>query len=302
MSELILKDKVTILVCTCDSYEDLWLPFFKLLDKYWKDNDLTIVLNTETKTYAYRNLNIVSYPQTRKETYGERIIRNIQHIETKYTLLLLDDFFLRRNVDTIALSNYIEIMNSDDKVDVIYFTKQILGQVEEYSIEGLMKLKKYAMYRLNMQAGLWRTDRLLELWKPIDNPWKWEIFANYMTFDSNEVFLEIDDEDKSPFFYGYNKDGMGVFRGKWVYEDVKPLFDENDIDIDYQARGIYNKEEKVNYFGNKLDLLKYMIIRMPLKYIVSFVFFYARKNIHNAIKKNKITETHCEYLIRKNEL
>lgn len=292
-----LEKEITLLVCTCDAYEDLWYPFFKMLNKYWNNCTLNIILNTETKTYNYEKLRIKSFPQNDNETYGERMIRNLKHIDTKYTLLLLDDFFLRRNVDTEKLEKYLQIMEGDEAIDVIYFTKQILNQSFPSEHEGLEELKKYAMYRLNMQAGLWRTDRLLNFWKPIDNPWKWEIFANYTTFDSAEKFLQVEEDEESPFYYGYNPDGMGVFRGKWVYDDVAPLFKENDIEIDYSIRGIYEKKTEKQYFSDKWDLLKYMLRRMPIKYVMGFLWFYTKKTIIMKIGKSPRCMTHCEYLI-----
>lgn len=297
MNNIKIENEITLLVCTCDAYEDLWYPFFKMLNKYWAGCKLNIILNTETKTYEYEKLNIKSFPQNKSETYGERMIRNLKHIGTKYTLLLLDDFFLRRNVDTEKLEKYLQIMEEDEKIDVIYFTKQILNQSFPSEHEGLEELKKHAMYRLNMQAGLWRTDRLLNLWKPIDNPWKWEIFANYTTFDSAEKFLQVEEDEESPFYYGYNPEGMGVFRGKWVYDDVAPLFKDNDIEIDYSIRGIYEKKTEKQYFNDKWDLLKYMLRRMPLKYVVGFICFYTKKTIALKIGKAPRYMSHCEYLI-----
>ena len=37
---------------------------------------------------------------------------------------------------------------------------------------------------------------------------------------------------------------MGVFRGKWVIDDVKPLFEEHGINIDYSIRGEYQEVKK----------------------------------------------------------
>ena len=36
---------------------------------------------------------------------------------------------------------------------------------------------------------------------------------------------------------------MGVFRGKWVMDDVQPLFEKEGIIVDFSKRGIYIKEE-----------------------------------------------------------
>ena len=50
-SGLSKKDDITILVNSCDLYEDAWYPFFKLLQIQWKDCPYDVVLHTETKVY-----------------------------------------------------------------------------------------------------------------------------------------------------------------------------------------------------------------------------------------------------------
>ena len=55
-----MNREFSILINTTDSFSDCWEPFFKLFCKYWPDYDGKIYLNTETKTFNYKNLNIIS--------------------------------------------------------------------------------------------------------------------------------------------------------------------------------------------------------------------------------------------------
>ena len=41
--------RCALLLCTCDAYEDLWDPFFQLVNIYWKDIPYNIYINTENK-------------------------------------------------------------------------------------------------------------------------------------------------------------------------------------------------------------------------------------------------------------
>ena len=45
------RNDITILVNSCDLYEDAWYPFFYLLRKHWPACNYNTVLNTETKQY-----------------------------------------------------------------------------------------------------------------------------------------------------------------------------------------------------------------------------------------------------------
>lgn len=43
--------KCSLLINTCDNYEDTWIPFFSLLSNYWGECPYSIYLNTEEKIY-----------------------------------------------------------------------------------------------------------------------------------------------------------------------------------------------------------------------------------------------------------
>jgi len=49
-------EKCTILVNSCDKYEDAWYPLFKIMKAEWKDRKWPIVLNTESKTFDYEDM------------------------------------------------------------------------------------------------------------------------------------------------------------------------------------------------------------------------------------------------------
>ncbi len=293
-----LKEKLTILVCTCDSYEDLWYPFFYLLDFYWPNLDCKIILNTETKSYSYKNLKIESY-SFGPDLYGQRLLNHIKEVETPYLLLLLDDFFLRRPVDTEQLSKMIDFMDSDSEIAAMYCQESKYVE-EKDSFSSFFRMNRYSPYKLNMQAAIWRISSLLNYWRPKDNPWIWEVFVNYLTFDNKEKFYCLKDLNSSPIFYGYNPDGMGVFRGKWVIEDVKPLFDEHGLIIDYSKRGIYKKETALSRFP-VFKTMSYVFHRIPFRY----AFMYSIFKIGNYLsvlcgfKKRSACKNYDEYLADK---
>ena len=110
-----MDDLLTILVCSSDNYDDLWFPFFKLLNHYWSDNNCEIILNTESKNYQFQNLRI-KYIERGKvfEYYGERMLFHLDFIKTKYTLLLLDDFFIRREVDRKEIGKILSWLEDND--------------------------------------------------------------------------------------------------------------------------------------------------------------------------------------------
>lgn len=291
-----LRDRLTILVCTCDSYEDLWFPFFKLLKLYWPDLDCRIILNTETKTYNYEGLDIKSYGLG-STSYGQRMLNHLNLVETPYVLILLDDFFIRKTIDTASVVRMLDFMDSNEEVAAMYCnaTKYVNGT---NPLKPFYKMNQYAPYKLNMQAAIWRKENLKKYWIPEDNPWRWEIFVNFLTFKNTDVFYSLKDLKETPVDYGYKEDGMGVFRGKWVVEDVKPVFDKHNIVIDFAKRGIYKKEEAVARLPF-FSTLRYVYWRLPFIDATLFYLFAFIKRFRRKFNKNTRALSYVDYLAEK---
>lgn len=239
----------TVLVCSCDSYEDTWEPFFKLFYKYWTDCSLEILLNTESKTYCYEGLHIRCLQKYKEKNvpYGKRMIAHIKEIHTPFTLVLMDDFFIRDYVNEKKLDEVIEWMKNDSKAVVFNF-QSIKDELNKPSkkYKGYSIRPIYGEYKFNFQAAIWRTDYLLKSWRKHETPWEWETVANFRSFDKKYDFYVLQNDADTPIDYGFRNSGMGIFRGKWVRDSVVQLFEENNINIDYSKRGFYENKDKNN--------------------------------------------------------
>lgn len=250
-----LQDKLTILVCSCDKYEDLWTPFFTLLKKYWDTDGIKIILNTETKGFSFDGLDIQCVHTEKAMSYGARMLNALSHIRTKYVLALLDDFFIRSTVDNARLEQIINWMEADS--DIVYFNCDINKTYIDWEVDkypGFRRIPPGNDYILSMQAAIWRTNQLKKHWRPDVTPWEWELLCNVLPSKRADLkYYCVTDLKYSFIDYGYNPDGMGVFRGKWVIEDVKPLFEREGIMVDYTKRGIYNASEPHQIISNAED-------------------------------------------------
>ena len=238
-----LKEKCTILICSCDNYSDLWDPFFKLFDFYWSDCPVDIVLNTESKAYHYNNLDIHCfsfYNEGKNIDYGKRMKEHLRKIKTPYVLILMDDFFFRKNVKTDEIEKVVNWLDNDSKAVVF----NLFPLKDEYNqpskkYPGYDLRPVYGNYKFNFQPSVWRTDYLLKSWKNTDTPWSWELYGNMRSFSPKYNFYVISNETDCPFDYGYRYEGMGVYHGKWVVDTVDDLFKKHGINIDYSVRGVY---------------------------------------------------------------
>ena len=248
-----MQDKLTILVNSCDGYSDLWDIFFKLLKKYWPDCNCRIILNTESKEYVYDGVEIDCfkfYKNGQKIPYGERILRHLNEISTEYTLMLMDDFFLRDYVNMEKIEQCLRWMDENEKIVAFHFTPlPDENNIPSLKYEGFEKRSDYADFKLCFLPAIWRTKKLLSYWRSHENPWHWEMIGNIRTVCNKEdEFYNICQKEPLIIDYGNSYDRCwGVVQGKWVKTNVETLFEENEIFVDYSIRGIFTEADRSNF-------------------------------------------------------
>ena len=291
-------NKYTIIVNSCDDYEDLWFPFFKLFKKYWDPENVKILLNTESKNYSFEGLDITCVHAKRKnETYAQRFLNVLKYVETPYVLIMLDDFFIREKVDQDQICNIIEWMENDKTI--AYFncdSTPLYKKCEESQYKGFIMIPKGNEYTLNLQVAIWRKDLLKSFWKNKASPWEWELYVNLIAASSEKYHFYCSSKEGNGFIdYGYNPQGMGVFRGKWVKNDVVPLFEKEKINVDFSKRGFFNGDNSLdktlknydNRMGRRNSIKKYfynqfdIIHRCLPKYFLSYVFYVLKQVMQN---------------------
>lgn len=235
--------KYSILINTTDSFEDCWIPFFTLFKKYWPDYTGKIYLNTETKSFSFPGLNIISIRNNKqtpdiKITWSECLIRALESIETEVVLYMQEDYFLKDFVKNEIVNKYVQLMNEHTDIHCIHLTDQAVIAENEPSIyENLHPVIKKQRYRISCQAALWRKDILYSYLRPYEDAWQFEefgskraIFLNNNFFAVNKNWIKINQFEIIPYIF------TGIVQGRW-YEEVVPLFAKEDISVNYSIRG-----------------------------------------------------------------
>jgi hypothetical protein len=239
------QQNFTMLYCSCDKYEDAWEPFFRLLRIQWPEFDAPVLLNTESKSYAFPGLDIRTlslYPSGEAVTWGRRMVDHLQRIDTEYVLLMLDDFFLCRKVDDARFRRCLQWLAQDPDAAVFSFYK-VPGKNEPAPrYPGFVRRPQHGAYRFNCQASLWRTKDLLAFINSEESPWAWEVAGNYRSWRLRRSFYAAD--PACPLIFDYYGDGdwSGIMRGRWYTRYVGPLFARYGIDVDFTKRGTIGEE------------------------------------------------------------
>jgi hypothetical protein len=229
------NNKITILLNTCDAYSDVLKLFFAALNEYWPNNYYNIVINSEKNIYDEYNA-ITHTCSLNSCTWGKRLKSTLQSIETEYVLMLFDDFILEdfvRVEDIISAEN---LLSTNKEISVVYLMHTKLPLKEPDDQNQFIELLSKCDFRLNSFPGLWRREHLMSYTGINDNPWAWELFGSYRTFQDSRPFYSLNPKFSNIFPYN-NEKGGAIYRGKWVREIVEHKISKYSLDINTSIRG-----------------------------------------------------------------
>lgn len=234
-------NNIAILVNSCDAYSDIWPYFFRLLAVNWNNiNDYNIYLNTESINVFDFGLPVTiinTKQQSGEDKWGKRLVNSLSQIKEEYVVMLMDDFFLRSQLNDQILLNCIKYFENDSKIAVYYLINIFKHVLPKSSYEKFGEIPKNTNYRLNSAPALWRRSKLQKYIKDTDNPWAWEYFGTCRTNHSDDLFYCV--EESTPI-YDY---AHAIYRGKWLEKDINPLISKFDLDIDTTKRGAIKEGE-----------------------------------------------------------
>lgn len=212
----------SILVLSCDSYKDVWKPFFLLKDKYWS--------NCQYKTYIATEIEDCEYCEAIKineNIWSNRIRKTLEQIPTDYVIICCEDMFIRDYVN----QDIIKYTLKQFKDNIATFNFELCYENFKSDIWGYKLKEENSRWKNSCQFGLWNRKKLIENLNCEMNPWEWEelIVKDGYKYYINAGIPIID--------YGYSKCWFGLCKGKWTQNAVDLMKKEN-IEIDFEKRGI----------------------------------------------------------------
>lgn len=253
------KDEVTILVNSCDLYEDTWYPFFKLLHLQWPDCPYRVMLNTETKKYNCPFMKVETINSDKDLSWTARLKHALNSIDSEFILFFLEDFFLLEPVKTEVFNKALNIIKENEDVGLIHFppTEKEMPKPKN-DLENCfyeLPVRKRTL-RTRVAVSLFRKDYFLKLLYGDENPWQYEreshirsMFAGYKIIRQNYSLY--------PPAFTYCLDhsiGIGVTSRKWL-KNNKPFFESMGIyDVNYERLGIMTDEVKEKLQKEQSDI------------------------------------------------
>lgn len=270
----------SILINTCDKFEDCWNPFFKLWSIYWKDCTGKIYLNTEYKDYSYPELDITpvkgceknAIPRNKRATWSQCLKWALEAIDTDVVLYMQEDYFLKDIVKNELVEQYVQLMDEHPEIGCIHLTDQAVSSCGKSEFEYLNKVAFKQHYRVSCQTALWRKQELLDILREYESAWEFEEFGSqrsgimqhdYYVVDNN--WVKLNQFEIIPYVF------TGIIQGRWK-EEVVPLFEKHHLEIDFSQRGYHESapqkklKARIKYRLNKIPkIIKNKIELINLK-------------------------------------
>lgn len=273
----------SIIINTCDKFEDCWDPFFQLWSTYWKDCQGKIYLNTEYKDYYYRGLDIVTTQVCKKNnvqhdkraTWSQCLKWALEQIDTDIVLYMQEDYFLKDNVKNEIVEKYVQLMTDNENIKCIHLTDQAVFASGKSKFTHLSNVEYKQRYRVSCQAALWRKEELLILIRESEDAWQFEEFGSmrssimkhdYYVVDSN--YVKLNQFEIIPYVF------TGIIQGRW-YEETIPLFEKHNILIDFGIRGFV----KDGVSKPLIKRIKYRFVKIKKIIINRFDLYKLKKQI-----------------------
>lgn len=236
MTENSNQHDLTVVVNTCDAYQDVLGIFFHALQDCWPDCPHPVVINTESSAYSHpARVHNYSAP-TGTDDWGARLRATLSTIQSEFVMMLYDDFILDAPVSNERVQQALSLMQSQPSAAVTYLIDTAVPLSSDDTDDVFIPIKDRVDYRLNSAPGIWQKQALMDYTRGGDTPWAWEVFGTYRTWGDGRVFYSLNPRQADIYPYNYNKGGA-IYRGKWVREVVDRVVQKYPLNVDWTLRG-----------------------------------------------------------------
>jgi hypothetical protein len=201
--------KTSVVISTCQKYQEFWKPFFHFFHKFWSDCPYEVYLGTD-----FGNFDGVKTICGGHNNWATNMKNVLSQIPEESFVLLLEDFLLREKVDTERVKKYSTHL-LENKIGCIRLFP-CPGPDKPWALENeLGEIIKGAEHRLSLQTAIWSKQVFMDLLVDGESIWNMEANGTHRTNKLNEPFLSTW-RDRGMFSYV-----MGARHGKWTKEALE---------------------------------------------------------------------------------
>jgi hypothetical protein len=173
-----------VIVLTSDKYLHALRPFAWLFNKYWSSDQPVLVAGFTPPDFSlpgnfdFHSIGLFAdYPV---QHWSDAVIKLLRKIEDEAFVLMLEDYWLTRPVNTQAVQmchDYLIQFKNVLKIDLCSDRLYAKGAQNDghCGYLDLIKSDPNSEYHMSLMTGVWRRDNLLRVLIPSETPWQIEI-------------------------------------------------------------------------------------------------------------------------------
>ncbi|MEO6567540.1 MAG: hypothetical protein ABIO94_02155 [Opitutaceae bacterium] len=182
------SQECALLVLSCDAYADLWPPFFNLLRRHWPDCPFPIFLGAGEAAIAPPGITCLQ--SNGGKDWSRCASDYLEALPHEHILVMLDDFFLRRRVQTIRILECLRFAKTHDATQLRLIPRpKPTNRLPEQTNIGSCAVG--SPYRLSTQAAIWNRRKLHALLREHESIWEFEMNGNLRANASPDGFFSV---------------------------------------------------------------------------------------------------------------
>lgn len=262
------KSNIAVVVVSCDNYSDLWHPFFTLFRRYWP--------NCPYQVYLVSNFieideeGVVALPVGEDISWSDNLIKALNLIDEEYVFMIIDDLLFVNHVKSEQIHELFEWIREEEPN---YVRLNPFPKPDKPYNDFAGIVSPGTLYRTSTVMSVWKKTTLLDLLKPGENAWEFEVYGTLRS-DKYDKFYSTW-QALIPFI-------NSVIKGKWRRSAIKCL-GSLSVPIQLSSRKVMTRWESFLFFN---ALLRNRVLNLfPSRSMRSIKKIISGKNCNYALKK-----------------
>lgn len=192
-----------IVIITCNRFNQVWGPFFTLLNKYWNDCPYPIYFITDFGQIK----DLINITIGKDMGFSNNLMYGLNQIKEQNIIYFQEDYLATDYFNTKKIIEF-EKYHINHKTGCLRLCP-CPGPSKKLNKElGILQIGDE--YRVSTQTAIWNKELLLRLLKPNETGGQFEINGTKRSYLMPEQFLSVyRGESPTPYYI------TGVVKGKW---------------------------------------------------------------------------------------
>lgn len=225
-----LREKCAVLVVTCDSYNDLWNPFFTLYERFWSERSCDTYLLTNEAKPDIQGIQVLSIGTD--ISWSDNLLAALELLPHEYVFLFLEDLMLYDKVNNKEFETLLSWAIEND-VNYLRFNPSTPPDKSYNKSVGIVSAG--TLYRASVVTSLFKKSVLKDLLVSGENAWKFETFGTIRS-DKYDKFFST--------YHVYFPILNTVIKGVWEYDAYRKVTSLGIVP-DLKKRRLMNLRERI---------------------------------------------------------